>query len=81
MSMKQPNIFAFLTDLLYATLKVHSAVLTPPFESLEQIDFGLRRKIWSDFDYQTLLYGAPNVTFDNSIYFMEDNFYSHYSCG
>ena len=55
MSMKQPNIFAFLTDLLYATLKVHSAVLTPPFESLEQIDFGLRRKIWSDFDYQTLL--------------------------
>lgn len=76
--MKQPNIFAFLTDLLYATLKVHSAVLTPPFESLEQIDFGLRRKIWSDFDYQTLLYGAPNVTFDNSIYFMEDNFYSHY---
>lgn len=37
--MKQPNIFAFLTDLLYATLKVHSAVLTPPFESLEQIDF------------------------------------------
>lgn len=76
--MKQPNIFAFLTDLLHSTLKVQSAVLTPPFEHLEQIDFGLRRKIWSDFDYHSLLSDAPNVTYDNSIYFMEDNFYSHY---
>lgn len=56
--MKQPNIFAFLTDLLYATLKVHSAVLTPPFESLEQIDFGLRRKIWSDLT--TRLYSTEH---------------------
>ncbi|MFQ6825773.1 MAG: hypothetical protein ACLRUZ_01890 [Faecalimonas sp.] len=53
--MKQPNIFAFLTDLLYATLKVHSAVLTPPFESLEQIDFGLRQKDLERFRLRRVL--------------------------
>lgn len=76
--MKQINICSLLTDLLYSALKVQSAVLTPPFEHLEQIDFGLHRKIWSDFDYRSLLTESSHIMCDNSIYFMEDNFYSHY---
>jgi two-component system response regulator YesN len=76
----QENVIKLITKMLSATLKVETNYLIPPYDNLEQLDHGLMKVIYNNFDYKKLLQSTIiQEATNNTIYFLHTMLEQNYA--
>ncbi len=72
------NLIIFIKNILQSTIGVDVNYLTPPYNNITKVDHFLRKNLWPNTDYYSILISNFTNLDDNAIFSFVDSFSTHF---